>query len=67
MGSTANCQRVKELTVNTKNGKCSLVKCALKGHSQLVHMGIRYHLLADLHITRYVHETESEKSILWIM
>ena len=23
----------------------------LKGHSQLVHMRIRYHFLADLHIT----------------
>ena len=25
----------------------------LKGHRQLLHMRITYHLLADLHITRY--------------
>ena len=24
----------------------------LKGHSQLMHMRIRYHILADLHVTR---------------
>ena len=26
---------------------------SLKGHSQLMHMHIRYHFLTDLHITRY--------------
>ena len=35
----------------------------LKGHSQLKHMRISYHFLADLHITRHVRETESEKRI----
>ena len=34
---------------------------ALKGHSQLMHMRIRYHFLADLHVTRNARETESEK------
>ena len=33
----------------------------LKGHSQLMHMRIRYHFLADLHVTRHERETESEK------
>ena len=32
----------------------------LKGHSQLMHMRIRYHFFADLHITNW-HETESKK------
>ena len=31
--------------------------------SQLMHMRIRYHFLADLHVTRYERETESEKHI----
>ena len=35
----------------------------LKGHSQLMHMRIRYHFLADLHVTRHERETESEKRI----
>ena len=35
----------------------------LKGHGQLMHMRIRYHFLADLHITRHACETESEKRI----
>ena len=36
----------------------------LKGHSQLMHMHIRYHIFsADFHITRNKHETESEKCI----
>ena len=35
----------------------------LKGHSQLMHMRIRYHFLADLHVTRRARETESEKRI----
>ena len=35
----------------------------LKGHSQLKHMRISYHFLADLHITRHARETESEKRI----
>ena len=35
----------------------------LKGHSQLVHMRIRYHFLADLHVARQELETESEKRI----
>ena len=35
----------------------------LKGRSQLMHMRIRYHFLADLHITRHACETESEKRI----
>ena len=30
----------------------------LKGHSQLKHMRISYHFLADLHITRHARETE---------
>jgi len=34
-----------------------------KGHSQLMHMRIRYHFLADLHVTRHACETESEKRI----
>ena len=33
----------------------------LKGHCQLMHMRIRYHFLADLHVTRHERETESEK------
>ena len=36
----------------------------LKGHSQLVHMRIRYHFLADLHITLH-HKSRAEKRILW--
>ena len=35
----------------------------LMGHSQLMYMRIRYHFLADLHVTRHVRETESEKRI----
>ena len=35
----------------------------LKGHSQLMHMRIRYHFLVDLHVTRHWHETESAKRI----
>ena len=35
----------------------------LKGHSQLMHMRIRYHFLADLHVTRRERETESDKRI----
>ena len=35
----------------------------LKRHSQLKHMRISYHFLADLHITRHARETESEKRI----
>ena len=35
----------------------------LKGHGQLMHMRIRYHFLADLHVTRHARETESEKRI----
>ena len=35
----------------------------LKGHSQLMRMRIRYHFLADLHVTRHECETESEKRI----
>ena len=35
----------------------------LKGHGQLMHMRIRYHFLADLHVTRRARETESEKRI----
>ena len=35
----------------------------LKGHSQLMHMRIRYHFLADLHVTRHERGTESEKRI----
>ena len=33
----------------------------LKGHSQLMHMRIRYHILADLHVTRHAGGTEREK------
>ena len=33
----------------------------VKGHRQ--HMRIRYHFLADLHVTRHARETESEKRI----
>ena len=35
----------------------------LKGHSQLMHMRIRYHFLSDLHVTRHACATESEKHI----
>ena len=35
----------------------------LKGHSQLLHMRIRYYFLADLHVTRQAREKESEKRI----
>ena len=35
----------------------------LKGHSQLMHMRIRHHSLADLHVTRHARETESEERI----
>ena len=35
----------------------------LKGHSQLMHMRIRHHFLADLHATRHARETESEERI----
>ena len=35
----------------------------LNGQSQLMHMRIRYHFLADLHVTRRARETESEKRI----
>ena len=34
-----------------------------KGHSQLVHMRIRYHFLADLHITPH-YKSRAEKRIL---
>ena len=34
-----------------------MVKMVLKGHSQLAHMHIRYHFIANLHIT----ETQSIK------
>ena len=33
----------------------------LKGHSQLMHMRIRYHFLADMCVTRHGRETEREK------
>ena len=36
---------------------------SLKGHSHLVHMRIRYHFLADLHITLH-HKSRAEKRIL---
>ena len=48
---------------------CSVSLCQycvffyLKGHSQLMHIHIRYHFLADLHVTRHACETESEKHI----
>ena len=29
----------------------------LKGHGQLMHMRIRYHFLADLHVTGHARET----------
>ena len=29
----------------------------INGHSQLMHMRLRYHFLADLHITRYAVHT----------
>ena len=32
----------------------------LKGQSQLIHMRIRYHFLADLHVTGHARETWSE-------
>ena len=35
----------------------------LKGHSQLVHMRIRYHFLADWHITLH-RKSRAEKRIL---
>ena len=35
----------------------------LKGHSQLMHMRIKYHFLADLHFARPSREIESEKRI----
>ena len=35
-------------------------RAALKGHSHLVHMRIRYHFLADLHITLH-HKSRAEK------
>ena len=35
----------------------------LKGHSQLMHMRIRYHVVADLHFKRHARETLSEKRI----
>ena len=35
----------------------------LKGQSQLIHMRIRYHFLADLHVTRHSSEPEGEKRI----
>ena len=42
-----------------------LVKEAdVKGHSQLMHMRIRYHILDDVHITRNACETESVRRIL---
>ena len=41
----------------------SLLSSVLKGHSQLVHMRIRYHFLADLHITLN-HKSRAEKRIL---
>ena len=31
---------------------CGTDEGTLKGHSQLMHMRIRYHFLADLHVTR---------------
>ena len=40
-----------------------LEKTGLKGHSQLLHMRIRYHFLADLRITSHASETESKKGI----
>ena len=45
------------------SGKFELSEFELKGHSQLMHMRIRYRLLADLHVTRQARETESEKRI----
>ena len=36
---------------------------SLKRHSQLMHMRLRYHFLANLHITRHAHETEGERRI----
>ena len=41
--------------------KCLL--SILKGHVQLMHMHIRYHFLADLHVTRHARETERQKRI----
>ena len=38
-------------------------KSTLKGHSQLVHMHIRNHFLADLHITLH-HKSRAERRIL---
>ena len=35
----------------------------LKGHSQLVHMRIRYNFLVDLHMARH-HKSRAEKRIL---
>ena len=34
----------------------------INGHSQLMHMRIRYHFLADLHITRYAVHTVKDYS-----
>ena len=33
----------------------------INGHSKLMHMRIRYHFLADLHITRYAVHTAFNK------
>ena len=41
----------------------SVITLYLKGHSQLLHMRIRYYFLADLHVTRHAREKESEKRI----
>ena len=35
----------------------------LKGHGQLMYMRIRYHFLADWHVTRHARETESQNRI----
>ena len=43
--------------------QCGEERLSSKGHSQLVHMRIRYHFLADLHITLH-HESRAEKRIL---
>ena len=42
---------------------CNVTNFVLNGHSQLMHMRIRYLFLADLHVTRHASETESERRI----
>ena len=50
----------------SKTGQVGIIEIDLqflKGHSQLVHMRIRYHFLADLHITLH-RKSCAEKRIL---